>query len=86
MRHKLMVRRMSPGAILDYYELLKGQGAPCWYIRTGPQGHAISAVCPTPRAAWEDAANTLSRAAQIPPAPKSKRPRQRPPTNTMFTA
>jgi len=66
---------MQPGAILDYYVNLQALGQPCYYIRTGPQGHAISAVCPTPRAAWEDAHNTLQRAARTPPAPKLRKPK-----------
>ena len=74
MRHKRLVRLMQPGAMLDYYPYLQALGTPCYYIRTGPQGPPISAVCPTPRAAWEDAHNTLQRAAKTPPAPKLRKP------------
>ena len=75
MRHNRLVRLMQPGAMLDSYEILQAAGQPCYYIRTGPQGHPISAVCPTPRAAWEDAHQTLSKAAKTPPAPKLRKPK-----------
>jgi len=46
----------------DYYELLRGQGEPCWFIRSGMQGPIRSAICATPRKAWEDSAARLRTA------------------------
>jgi hypothetical protein len=44
-----------PEAQLDFYEHLRGQRKPCWFIRTGIQCPAISGINVTPRQAWADA-------------------------------
>jgi hypothetical protein len=49
----------DPTCIVDYYELLRAKDEPCWFIRSGLQGPIRSAICPSPRAAWADAANRL---------------------------
>jgi hypothetical protein len=59
MTNKQTVIHAEPKAILDYYELLRGQGKPCWFIRCGPQGRLLSAICASPKAAWKDAADAL---------------------------
>jgi hypothetical protein len=61
MTPKQQVKQKQPGAILDFYELLRQQGKPCWFIRYSQCGYQLSAICPTPRAAWQDA---LSRIVQ----------------------
>jgi hypothetical protein len=46
----------------DYYELLRGQGKPCWFIRSGMQGSIRSDICASPREAWKDSAERLRAA------------------------
>lgn len=59
---KQIVLLAAPDAHADYYELLRGQGRPCWFIREGMQGVIRSTICASPRAAWKDAANRLRAA------------------------
>jgi hypothetical protein len=44
-----------PDAQLDCYECLRGWGKPCWFIRHGLQGEALSGICASPKAAWKNA-------------------------------
>jgi hypothetical protein len=50
-----------PNARLDYYELLRGERKPCWFIREGQQGIKLSPICATPREAWAAAASIYGR-------------------------
>lgn len=59
MKHRQIVLAAEPDAQLDYYELLRGQGKPCWFIRRGIQGEPLSAICASPQAAWKSANATL---------------------------
>jgi hypothetical protein len=55
MKHREIVLAAEPEAQLDYYEFLRGQGEPCWFIRIGIQGKPISDICASPAAAWKSA-------------------------------
>jgi hypothetical protein len=61
MKHRQIVLAAEPDAMLDYYELLRGQGEPCWFIRRGIQGEPISQICASPRAAWKSAHTWLPK-------------------------
>ncbi|WP_148214981.1 MULTISPECIES: hypothetical protein [Acidobacterium] len=56
---KLQVKAAEPRARLDYYEYLRKSGKPCWFIREGFQGPALSDICASPKSAWRDAAERL---------------------------
>jgi hypothetical protein len=56
---KQIVKSAEPKAMLDYYELLRGADKPCWFIRKGIQGHALSDICASPKAAWKNAADSF---------------------------
>jgi hypothetical protein len=49
----------DPDAHLDYYEVLRGAGKPCWFIRRGLQGNPYTLICGSPRAAWKAAFDGL---------------------------
>jgi hypothetical protein len=51
--------------MLDYYELLRSAGKPCWFIRRGMQGPAYSPICASPRAAWQAAYDSLLDAIKL---------------------
>ena len=59
---KQSVLAADPDATLDFYELLRGMGKPCRFIRRGLQGAAYSGICASPRAAWKSAHNGLMEA------------------------
>jgi hypothetical protein len=54
---KQIILTADPKARLDFYELLRGEGKPCWFIRSDWQGAQRSKICASPRAAWRDAAD-----------------------------
>lgn len=56
---KQMVMLAEPNARCDFYELLRGAGKPCWFIRVGWQGIPISGISTTPRQAWKSAYKSL---------------------------
>ena len=56
---KMHVVMAEPTARLDFYECLRGAGKPCWFIRVGQQGAALSDICGSPRGAWKNAYNSL---------------------------
>src|ERR1700738_3592289 len=59
MTNKQQVLSAEPKATLDFYELLRKQGRPCWFIRHGLQSNAYTFICKSPRAAWKAAADSL---------------------------
>lgn len=61
MTNKEMILTADPTAICDYYELLRGAGKPCWYIRSGLCGPIRSAICASPRAAWKESADRFRK-------------------------
>jgi hypothetical protein len=61
MTPKQTIKIVDPKATLDYYELLRGQGLPCWFIRHGLQGPHLSFVASSPRAAWKNALDLQSK-------------------------
>jgi len=65
MTNKQVILLADPTAICDYYELLRGLGKPCWFIRSGPSGPVLSAICSSPRAAWKDAADRFRQQLRV---------------------
>jgi hypothetical protein len=59
MTNKEMILTAEPKAMLDFYELKRGMGKPCWFIRCGFQGRPLSGICASPRAAWKDSADSF---------------------------
>jgi hypothetical protein len=53
---KQTVLMAEPRARCDFYESLRGAGKPCWFIRIGYQGRALSDISASPRAAWRNSA------------------------------
>lgn len=45
--------------MLDYYEVMRRMGKPCWFIRCGIQGRPLSGICASPKAAWKDSADSF---------------------------
>lgn len=52
---KQTIKRAEPKALLDYSEVLRAAGKPCWFIRHGWQGGYYTGLCASPRAAWKAA-------------------------------
>jgi hypothetical protein len=61
MTNKQIIKTADPSARLDYYEFKRGLGQPCWFIRSGFQGPARSAICASPKLAWKDAADRFRK-------------------------
>jgi hypothetical protein len=76
MTNKKMVRKKYALAFLDFYPNLARDQQPCWYIRASQHGAPISDVCPTPKAAWENATQRLAVAVQNKRGPYSEVPKQ----------
>lgn len=55
MTNKQFIRFLEPKARLDYYESLRNEDKPCWFIRLGWQGKPLSAISATPKEAWLNA-------------------------------
>lgn len=56
---KRLLLLAEPRAKLDYYEILRRASQPCWFIRVGMQGPALSPISISPRAAWSSALAAL---------------------------
>jgi hypothetical protein len=54
------VLRAFPTAVSDFYEHLKGQGLPCWFIKHA--GGVLSPICISPQSAWKKAYEELAAA------------------------
>jgi hypothetical protein len=58
---KQTILTADPSAKLDFYELLRAQKKPCWFIRRGVPGSGVlpgqilSDISSSPKAAWKNA-------------------------------
>jgi hypothetical protein len=57
--NKQTIKTVEPTARVDFYETLRGNGKPCWFVRVGYQGPALSDICASPKLAWKNAADSF---------------------------